>query len=190
MELFGLVSTAMTLVPGLQPLFTTIAAQRDTGGQRLTLAHPAPLRLSDLQPLFDAFGLGGRMPAILQIVGITLGGRFDLPENSTLIGVGRGPDGPEIEIYVLLGMIPDVPVNFLQLLALGLSERPRELTALERWMGAFTPEDDVWPGRFSIFSVRTSRTTAPRVSLYLRPAEFEVGSMRETGAEEGPLVAV
>jgi hypothetical protein len=74
----------------------------------------------------------------------------------------------------MLGMIPDVPPNFLQLLSLGLNERPRELLALERWLSAFTPEDELWPGRFSILSLRTSRRTPPRVSLYLRPAEFEL----------------
>jgi hypothetical protein len=63
-----------------------------------------------------------------------------------------------------------------------LSERPRELTALDRWMAAFTPEDDVWPGRFSILSVRTSPTVPPRVSLYLRPAEFEVSPSALRGA--------
>lgn len=172
--LFNLVSMAIALMPRLQPIFTTIAAQRDIGGQRLTFAHPPPLALADLQPLLEVFGLGHRMPAILQIIGVTLGGRFDLPAQSTLIGLGQGPDGVEIELYVLLGLIPDLPDNFLQLLTLGLSERPRELAALERWMSAFTPDDDVWPGRFSILSVRTSATVPPRVSLYLRPAEFEV----------------
>jgi hypothetical protein len=90
---------------------------------------------------------------------------------------GYGPNGPEFEIYVLLSAIPDLPINFLSLLSLGLAERPRELMALERWMGAFTPEDDVWPGRFSILSLRTSRTSPPRVSLYLRPAEFELPAL-------------
>jgi hypothetical protein len=161
-------------MPQLRPLFTTIAAQREHGNQRLTFVHAQPLRMSDLQPLLDALGLGNRMPGILQIFGLALGGRFDLPANSTLIGIGQTPDGPEIEIYVLLGMIPDLPNQFLSLLTLGLSERPRELTALERWMNAFTPEDDVWPGRFSILSVCTSTSLPPRVSLYLRPAEFEV----------------
>ncbi|MHB8789225.1 MAG: hypothetical protein ACYDBT_05030 [Desulfobulbaceae bacterium] len=174
MDLFGVVSAVLTVMPQLQPLFTTVAATRQTGGQRLTLAHPRPLRIADLQPLLNALGLGNRMPGILQILGLVLGGRFDLPANATLIGVGQTADGPDIEIYVLLGMIPDLPPNFLGLLTLGLSERPRELTALERWMAAFTPEDDVWPGRFSIISVRTSRSVPPRVSLYLRPVEFEV----------------
>lgn len=174
MDLFGLVSTALTVMPRLQPLFTTVAATRQMGGQRLTLAHPGPLRIADLQPLLDALGLGHRLPGILQILGLVLGGRFDLPANATLIGVGQTPDGPDIEIYVLLGLIPDLPPNFLSLLTLGLSERPRELTALERWMAAFTPEDEVWPGRFSIISIRTSQTVPPRVSLYLRPVEFEV----------------
>jgi hypothetical protein len=174
MSLFGLVSTAMSVMPRLRPLFTTISAQRDLGSERLTFAHPQALRIADLQPLLDALGLGHRMPGILQILGLVLGGRFDLPASATLIGVGQAPDGPEIEIYVLLGMIPDLPPNFLGLLTLGLSERPRELTALESWMSAFTPEDDVWPGRFSIISVRTSPSVPARVSLYLRPVEFEV----------------
>jgi hypothetical protein len=174
MGLFGLVSTALTVMPQLRPLFTTIAAQREMGGQRLTFAHMPPLRIADLQPLLDAVGLGHRMAGILQILGLVLGGRFDLPANATLIGVGQAPDGPDIELYVLLGMIPDLPPNFLGLVTLGLSERPRELMALERWMAAFTPQDDVWPGRFSILSIRTSRSTPPRVTLYLRPVEFEV----------------
>jgi hypothetical protein len=173
-SLFRLASTAMMLLPQLQPLFTTLAAQRDHGSERLTFAYPGPLRIADLQPLLDAIGLGPRMPGILQILGLVLGGRFDLPPRSTLIGLGQSAKGAEIEIYVLLGMIPDLPANFLSLLTLGLSERPRELTALERWMEAFTPDDDVWPGRFSIFSVRTSVNMTPRVSLYLRPVEFEV----------------
>jgi hypothetical protein len=174
MSLFPVVSTALSLMPALRPLFTTISAQRDFGSQRVTFAYPPALRLADLQPLLDAFGLGGRMPAILQILGITLGGRFDLPAQATLIGVGQGANGPEFELYVLLDRVPDLPPSFLSLLTLGLSERPRELAALERWMSAFTPEDDVWPGRFSILSVYTSAATAPRVSLYLRPAEFEI----------------
>ena len=185
MSLFGIVSTTLSVMPQLRPLFTTIAAQRDFGSQRLTFAHGQPLRLADLQPLMDALGLGERLPGILQILGLVLGGRFDLPANSTLIGVGNAPDGPEVEIYILLGMIPDLPPQFLSLLTLGLSERPRELSALERWMNAFTPEDDVWPGRFSIISVRTSASVPPRVSLYLRPAEFEipVQALQKTNGE-------
>ena len=173
-ELFSVVSVAMSMLPALKPLFTTIAARRDSGGQRVTFAYAPPLRIADLQPLLDAFGLGGRLPALLQILGLVLGGRFELPPQSTLVGIGRGADGPEVELYVMLDRVPDLPANFLSLLTLGLSERPRELAALERWLSAFTPEDDVWPGRFSILSVSTSARVAPRVSLYLRPAEFEV----------------
>jgi hypothetical protein len=172
--LIAIVNTAMALMPSLRPLFTTIAAMRDAGGQRLTFVQPRPMRIAEFQPLLDALGLGDRMSGILQTLGLTLGGRFDLPANSTLVALGQGSDGPEFEIYVMLGMIPDLPPNFLSLLSLGLNERPRELIALERWLDAFTPDDEVWPGRFSILSLRTSRTCPPRVSLYLRPAEFEL----------------
>lgn len=173
MSLARIVQTALQLVPGLYPLFTTVAAQRDAGGQRLTFAVTQPLRLADLQPALDALGLGHRLPGIMQMIGLILGGRFDLPANSALLAFGYGPNGPDFEIYVLLNAIPDVPPSFLSLLTMGLSERPRGLAALERWMNAFTPEDEHWPGRFSIVSLRTDGATAPRVSLYLRPVEFE-----------------
>jgi len=143
---------ATTVLPALVPLFTTIAAQRDMGGQRLTFAHTETLRLADLGPLLDALGLGQRLPGIMQTIGLVLGGRFDLPPHGCLLALGQGADGPEFEIYVLLSALNDLPANFLSLLTLGLAERPRELMALERWMEAFTPEDDVWPGRFSILS--------------------------------------
>lgn len=174
---FGLqriVAAALQLVPGLRPLFTTLAAQRDRGGQRLTFASTAPLRLADLQPVLDALGLGSRLPGIMQLLGLVLGGRFDLPAHSALLAFGEGPAGPDFEIYVLLSAIPDVPPSFLSLLTMGLAERPRGLAALERWMGAFTPDDEHWPGRFSIISLRTDAVSPPRVSLYLRPIEFEL----------------
>ena len=75
---------------------------------------------------------------------------------------------------VQIPMLPDVPAGFLDLLALGLSERPRELHALGRWLRAMTSESHEWPGEFSVLSVSATPRTPARVSLYLRPAEFEV----------------
>jgi hypothetical protein len=181
-DLQGLSGLVTAYLPSLVPLFTTLAAQRDAGGQRLTYVHMDGLRLADLGPLLEALGLGNRLPGIMQTLGLVLGGRFDLPPQSCLMAFGLGPNGPDFEIYVLLSQIPDLPANFLSLLSLGLSERPRELTALERWMDAFTPEDDVWPGRFSILSLRTNRQSPPRVSLYLRPAEFELPTVNTVAA--------
>lgn len=173
-DLAGVVQAALQMVPGLRPLFTTMAAQRDIGGQRLTFACTQALRLADLQPVMNALGIGHRLPGIMQMLGLVLGGRFDLPPHGALLAFGQGPNGPDFEIYVLLAAIPDVPPSFLSLLTMGLAERPRGLQALERWMGAFTPEDEHWPGRFSIISLRTDAASPPRVSLYLRPIEFEL----------------
>jgi len=173
-SLFGLVSVVLSSLPTLVPLFTTIACQREVGHQRVTFLHQGPLRLGDLEPLLGRLGLGHQLPGIMQIFGVALGGRFDLPDQSVLLAFGNSPEGPECEIYLLLGMVPDVPPNFLDLLTLGLSERPRELQALGRWLQAFTPETTDWPGNFSVMSVRTTPASPPRVSLYLRPVEFEV----------------
>lgn len=173
-SLFGLATLTLRQLPNLYPLFTTIACQRELGSQRLTFLHRGVLRLNDLSPLLQEMGLSHHLPGIMQILGLVLGGRFDLPDQSVLLAVGNASDGPEFELYALLGMIPDVPPNFLDLLALGLNERPRELQALIRWLQAFTPESAEWPGNFSVLSVRVTPTSRPRVSLYLRPAEFEV----------------
>jgi hypothetical protein len=177
-RLLSVAMAAMAALPGLEPLFTTLSALRHDGDQRITFQHREALRLTDLGPLMVQLGLGDRLSGLMQIIGLVLGGRFDLPAGATLLAFTRGHGGVEMELYINLAAVPDLPPQFLELLALGLSERPRELHALSRWMGAFTPEDDVWPGRFTILSVRTSAATPPRVSLYLRPAEFEIDPVR------------
>jgi hypothetical protein len=161
-------------MPNLVPLFTSITCRRHHGNHRMTFLHRGLLRLAELGPLLEQFELTDQLAGIMQIFGLALGGRFELPDKSVLMAVEHTHHGPELEIYVLLGMIPDLPRNFLDLLAMGLNERPRELEAMLRWLAAFTPESGDWPGNFSVLSVKTSREGPPRVSLYLRPVEFEI----------------
>jgi hypothetical protein len=174
LPLFRVVTTALRIMPNLVPLFTSITCRREHGSQRMTFLHRGVLRLAELAPLLEQLGLSNQLPGIMQTFGLALGGRFELPDKSVLVALEHGHHGPEFEIYVLLGMIPDLPPNFLDLLAMGLNERPRELDAMLRWLAAFTPESGDWPGNFSVLSVKTSRQGMPRVSLYLRPVEFEV----------------
>jgi hypothetical protein len=181
-SLFGLVTIAMRTMPNLVPLFTSISCRREHGSQRMTFLHRGSLRLAELAPLLDQLGLANQLSGLMQTFGLALGGRFELPDNSALIALEHGHHGPELELYVLLGMIPDLPRNFLDLLVMGLSERPRELNAMIRWLNAFTPEDGDWPGNFSVLSVRTSPEGSPRVTLYLRPVEFEIP--RSAGQEQ------
>jgi hypothetical protein len=168
------VTTALLTMPNLVPLFTSITCRREHGSHRMTFLHRGALRLADLGPLLDQLGLSNQLAGLMQTFGLALGGRFELPDKSVLIALEQGHHGPELELYVLLGMIADLPKNFLDLLAMGLSERPRELDAMLRWLAAFTPESGDWPGNFSVLSVKASPEGAPRVSLYLRPVEFEV----------------
>jgi hypothetical protein len=169
-----LVRSAAETVPGLKPIFTSIRCGRDCGHQRVTFHHQGPLSLSGLAPLLNRLGLAHQLPSIMQIVGLCLGGRFDLPEGSVLLGIGNSDAGPELKIEILLSMIPDVPAGFLELLGLALSERPRELNGLSRWLRAFTPDEFDWPGEFSVLSIRVTPNMPARVSLYLRPVEFEI----------------
>lgn len=173
-----LVQTAMQAMPSLIPVFTTIRCGREDGSQRVTFLHRGPLRIASLGPLLEQLGMGRQLAGFLKIAGLALGGRFDLPERSVLLGLRETAEGPEVKLEVLLGMLPDLPANFLDLLTLGLAERPRQLRALGRWLWAFTPDDSTappaWPGDFSVLSIRATPRTPARVSLYLRPIEFEV----------------
>jgi hypothetical protein len=170
----GLVQTVRESAPNLVPIFTSIACGRHHGSQRVTFLHRGPLRLRDLGPLLERLGLGHQLPSIMQVVGLVLGGRFELPEQSVLVGFRETGEGPEVKLELMLGMLPDLPRAFLDLLTLSLAERPRQLDGLGRWLRAFTPESHDWPGRFSVLSIRATPQTPARVSLYLRPVEFEI----------------
>ena len=168
------VIAALQSVPGLVPLFTSIRCGRESGVQRVTLLHQGSLRMTDLAPLLERLGLSHQLPGLMQIVGLALGGRFELPSQSVMLGLQDTEQGPELKFEVALGMIPDLPPSFVDLLALALAERPRQLRALETWLKAYTPETGEWPGQFSVMSIRVTGDRPARVSLYLRPIEFEL----------------
>ncbi len=173
-NLARLVGNAMAALPGLKPVFTTLIAGRTSGAQWMSFLLTNGIRLADLEPMMREIGLGNRIAPIMQVVGVALGGRFELPGGSTLVAFGRGPEGVEMEMQIMLDAISDVPPNFLQLLTMNLRERPAELTALERFLEAFTPEDNVWPGRFSILGIRIGTKGPAKINLVLRPVEFEI----------------
>ena len=46
--------------------------------------------------------------------------------------------------------------------------------ALSRWLDAFGMEDANDQGHFSVLSIRVTPSSPARISLYVRPIEFEV----------------
>ncbi|WP_253261764.1 hypothetical protein [Ramlibacter montanisoli] len=94
-----------------------------------------------------------------------------------LVGMRDTPQGVEMKLEILLAAVPDLPARFLDLLRLGLAERPRQVAALERWLSAFGVDDASEQGHFSVLSVRVTPSSPARISLYVRPIEFE---MRDT----------
>jgi hypothetical protein len=181
--LTSLAEDAMKLMPGLFPVFTSITCARHHGKQRATFVHQGPLRLADLEPLLRRVNLSAQLPALMQLFGVALGGRFELPEQSVLLSLGQTGAEAELELYVLLGLIPDLPANFMQLLNLGLAEHPRELQAMRQWLDAFRPSPESPAGNFSVLSVRLSSSQAAKVSLYLRPIEFEINEQLRDAAQ-------
>ncbi|KQQ78768.1 hypothetical protein ASF73_04455 [Xanthomonas sp. Leaf131] len=179
-----LTQQVMSEMPGLMPIFTSIGCKRDTGSQRVTFLHRGALVVNTLGPLMNRLGIGHQLPSLMRIVGVALGGRFELPPGAVLVGIRELPDGAELKLEILLAAIPDLPARFLDLLKLGLAERPRQLAALSRWLDAFGMDDVGEQGHFSVLSIRVTPTSQARISLYVRPIEFE---MREAIAEARAL---
>jgi hypothetical protein len=182
-SLARLTREAMEVMPALAPIFTSIGCKRDTGSQRVTFMHRGALSLNSLGPLMNHLGIGHQLPSLMRTIGVALGGRFELPQGSVLIGLRETQSGVELKLEVLLAALPDLPARFLDLLRLGLAERPRQLGALERWLGAFGVEDAQEGGNFSVLSVRVTPKASARISLYVRPIEFE---LRDTLQERKP----
>jgi len=164
----------MAEMPSLMPIFTSIGCKRDAGSQRVTFMHRGPLQVAALGPLMNGLGIGHQLPSLIRIVGVALGGRFELPAGGVLIGIRETPDGVELKLEILLAAIPDLPARFLDLIKLGLAERPRQLIALSRWLEAFGMDDAGQQGHFSVLSLRVTPSTQARISLYVRPIEFEM----------------
>jgi hypothetical protein len=173
-NLARLTRLAMSVMPGLMPIFTSIGCKRDAGTQRVTFMHRGSLSLSALGPLMNRLGIGHQLPSLMRVVGMALGGRFELPNGGVLIGLRDTPAGVEMKLEVLLAAVPDLPSRFLDLLRLGLAERPRQVAALERWLGAFGVDDANEPGHFSVLSVTVTPNAQARINLYVRPIEFQL----------------
>jgi hypothetical protein len=103
-----------------------------------------------------------------------------------LIGIRETPEGVELKLEILLGAIADLPVRFVDLVRLGLAERPRQLQALDRWMQAFNVQEADQPGHFSVLSVRVTPKSDARISLYVRPIEFELRDQSQAAAQFQP----
>ena len=99
-----------------------------------------------------------------------------MPQESVLLGIGATEEGPELKVEIMLGRIPDLPPEFVDLLALGPSQRPHELRAW-RVGGARSRRIDTSSPDFSVLSIRATPASPARVSLYLRPIEFDVGDV-------------
>lgn len=164
---------AMDTLPGLVPFYTTIRCGRRSGGQQVTFEIDRALALAELKPLMDAFGMGHRHGGLLSLTGFILGARFTLPPRTATLTLMRSRGEVEMRLDINLDALPDTPQQLLPLLRLPMTERPRSLAAMDRWVTALTPDGYHGPGNVSVLSVRVRRDLPARVALFLRPVAFQ-----------------
>jgi hypothetical protein len=164
---------AMAHLPGLVPIFSSIACGRNQGAQRVYFFHRGELRLLDLEPLMNALGIGHQLPSILSAVGLILGGRFVLPEGSVVLGLRDTTRGLELKLDVLLPAVPDPPREMHGLIQMYLAQRPEMQRALKQWMQAMTPDAYGSPGKMSVIGVKVNPRMPARLSIYFRPVGYE-----------------
>ena len=164
---------AMSMLPGLQPIFTSIACGRTHGGQRVYLHHRGELRLLDLEPLMNKLGVGQQLPSVLSALGLILGGRFVLPDGSVIIGLRDTSRGIEMKLDILLPYVPDPPQQMDGLIQMLLDQRPEAARAFRNWKQAMTPDGYAGPGRMSVLSTRVRPNMGSRLTVYFRPVGYD-----------------
>jgi hypothetical protein len=171
--LYRLARTAMELLPGLRPAFSTIHVGRTTGSQQLTFEMTNALPLAGLEGLMRELGLGHQHGSLMSACAFVLGARFVLPPGAATITLRPTRVGLELRLDVDLDRLPDVPAPLAPLLQMQMAERPRSVHEWRNWLAAFTQEGYEGPGSFSLLSFVVRPDLPARLALHLRPAAIE-----------------
>ena len=182
MPVMTLARAAMEVMPALRPFSTTIRTTRVSGGQQISFEIPIETRLEDFKPLMDALGMGERHRGFTTLLAFVLGARFSLPPSVAVLTLLHTQRGPELRLDVNIDALPEMPEQLLPLLRLPMTERPRNLAALDSWMTAMTPDGYYGPGAVTVLSVRVRRDMPARLALYLRPVALDVAQQAEQPA--------
>jgi hypothetical protein len=176
--LYALVRAAMDAVPGLRPVFSAIRCGRANGSQQVTFELDRALPLGALQPLMERTGLGQRHAGLMSALAFVLGARFTLPPRTALITLRPTRAGVELRVDVDLDALPDPPAQLMALMRLQMTERPKSVHGLDRWLMALTPDGYPGPGTVSVLSCWVRPDLPARLALYLRPALFDPAAQR------------
>lgn len=177
-----LAQTALSAMPGLRPFATVIRTSAHSGGQQVTFEIPADTGLEAFRPLMEAFGMGARHGGFRTLLAFVLGARFSLPAGVATLTLLNTAKGPEMRVDVNIDALPDTPEQLLPLLRLPLTERPQNLSALDHWMTAMTPDGYYGPGSVTVLSVRVKPDMPARLALFLRPVAMDAGAAEEPAA--------
>lgn len=171
--LYRLARVAMETLPGLRPSFSTIRCGRASGSQQVTFEIERAMPLSNLQPLMERLGLGHRHSGLMSALAFILGARFTLPPDTAAITMRPTRAGVELRLDVNLDALPDPPAQLMALMRLQMTERPKSIQSLDRWLMALTPDGYPGPGTVSILSVWVRPDMPARIAIYLRPVGLE-----------------
>lgn len=171
--LYRIARVALESLPGLRPAISSIRCGRSAGSQQISFEVERPLALSSLQPLMDRLGIGHQHASLMSACAFILGARFTLPPETAMLTLRPARAGVELRLDVNLDALPDPPAQLMALTRLQMTERPRSLQALDRWMIAMTPDGYPGPGTVSVLSVWVRADLPARVALYLNPAVLQ-----------------
>ena len=121
----------------------------------------------------EQLGLGNRHAGLMSAVAFILGARFVLPADAAMLTLRPLRQGVEMRLDVSLDAIPDLPSQLMALTRLQMTERPRSVQGMDRWLMALTPDGYPGPGTVSVLSVWVRPDLPARVALYLRPASLD-----------------
>jgi hypothetical protein len=171
--LYRLARAALETLPGLRPALTAVRCGRSSGSQQVTFEVARALALNDLRPLMERLGIGHQHASLMSALAFVLGARFTLPPETSLLTLRPARAGVELRLDVVLDALPDPPAQLMALMRLQMTERPKSVQGLDRWLMALTPDGLPGPGTVSVLSAWVRPDMPARLALYLHPAALD-----------------
>ena len=147
------VQDALATMPSLRPALTTVTCGRSFGSQEITFRVEGALRLDDLRPLMDRFGLGAQHTRLVNALAFVLGARFTLPPDTALVTLRPTSAGMEMRIDVDLEGDRRRPAQRRLAAPAADGRAPPEPRRPRAVGGAMTPIGFLSPGSLSVLSV-------------------------------------
>lgn len=166
-------AAAMASIPGLVPLFASLACDGRSSSHRLYLLGTADVAMTSLGPAMAAAGLEDRLPDAIRRMAPFLGATAVAPRGATVLSFREGAAGVECKVELLARALELPDATIAARAAHSLEAEERVGGAYRKWLAGIGAAADA----INVVGVRIAPSRTARLGVYVSPA-FDRPSLR------------